>query len=147
MNIHVRPLGVIPKKGHSNCWCLIMNLSTPLGHSVNNGIAKELCSLHYASLDDAATEVSELGQGALLAKMDICQTYCNVPVAPEDKHLLGLQWEGQTYINQVLPFGLRSAPMIFSAIADRLLWIMKKKGASWAIHYIDDFLIMGPPQQ
>ena len=145
VNIHVSPLGVIPKKGRPNCWRLIMDLSAPLGHSVNDGIAKELCSLHYASLDDAAAKVSELGQGALLAKMDIRQAYRNIPVAPEDKHLLGLRWEGQTYIDQVLPFGLRSAPMIFSAIADGLLWIMKKKGTSWAIHYIDDFLIVGAP--
>ena len=35
--------------------------------------------------------------------------------------------------------------MIFSAIADGLLWIIKKKGTSWAIHYIDDFLNVGAP--
>lgn len=34
--------------------------------------------------------------------------------------------------------------MIFPAIADRLLWIMKKKGVSRAIHYIDDFLMVDP---
>ena len=49
------------------------------------------------------------------------------------------------YIGQVLPFGLWSAPQIFSAIADALLWIMQQKGVSWAIHYIDDFLTIGPP--
>ena len=122
-----------------------MDLSAPQGHSVNDGISKELCSLHYSSLDDAAAKVAELGQGALLAKMDIRQAYRNIPVAPEDKPLLGLRWNGHTYIDQVLPFGLRSTPMIFSAIADGLLWIMQKKGVSWAIHYIDDFLTMGAP--
>ena len=142
---HISPLGVIPKKGRPNCWRMIMDLSSPSGHSVNDGIAKELCSLRYASLDLAAAKVAELGSGALLAKMDICQAYRNIPVAPEDKPLLGLKWNGRTYVDQVLPFGLRSAPMIFSAIADGLLWIMKKKGASWAIHYIDDFLTIGAP--
>ena len=43
------------------------------------------------------------------------------------------------------PFGLRSAPMIFSAIADILLWIMQNKGATWGIHYIDDFLTAEAP--
>ena len=142
---HISPLGVIPKKGHPNCWRMIMDLSSPSGHSVNDGIAKELCSLRYASLDLAAAKVAELGSGALLSKMDICQAYRNIPVAPEDKPLLGLKWNGRTYVDQVLPFGLRSAPMIFSAIVDGLLWIMKKKGASWAIHYIDDFLTIGAP--
>lgn len=144
-DIHVSPLGVIPKKGRVNSWRMIMDLSAPPGHSVNDGIAKELCSLHYSSVDEAAAKLMELGSGALLAKMDIRQAYRNVPVAPDDKALLGIQWDGHTYIDQVLPFGLRSAPMIFSALADALLWIMKKKGVSWAIHYIDDFLTIGAP--
>ena len=122
-----------------------MDLSAPHGHSVNDGIAKELCSLHYSSVDEAAAKVAELGTGTLLAKMDIRHAYRNIPVAPEDKPLLGLQWENQFYVDQVLPFGLRSAPMIFSAIADALLWIMQRKGVSWAIHYIDDFLTIGAP--
>ena len=97
-----------------------MDLSSPHGHSVNDGIAKDMCSLHYTSIDDAASKILTLGKGAMLAKMDIRQAYRNIPVAPEDKHLLGLQWNDQIYIDQVLPFGLRSAPMIFSAIADAL---------------------------
>ena len=98
-----------------------MDLSAPQGHSVNNGIDKELCSMHYTSLDEAAIKVCQLGKGTLLAKMDTRQAYRNIPVAPEDKALLGMKWEGHTYIDQVLPFGLRSIPMIFSTIADALL--------------------------
>ena len=98
--VHLSPLGVIPKKGRPNCWRLIMDLSLPHGHSVNDGIAKELCSLHYSSIDDAATRVTALGPGCMLAKMDIRQAYCNIPVALEDKHLLGLQWNNHTYIHR-----------------------------------------------
>ena len=83
-----------------------MDLSSPHGHSINDGIAKELCSIHYASVDDAASQVVEVGQGAFLAKMDIRQAYRNIPVASQDRHLLGLQWNGKVYIDQVLPFGL-----------------------------------------
>ena len=81
----------------------------------------------------------------MLAKMDVLQAHRNIPVAPEDKHLLGLQWNGQIYVDQVLPFGLCSALIIFSAIADALLWIMQNKGVSWGIHYIDNFLTAGAP--
>ena len=122
-----------------------MDLSSMHGHSVNDGIVKEMCSLHYPSIDDATTKITTLGKGAMLAKMDIRQAYRNIPVAPDDKHLLGLQWNDQIYIDQVLPFGNSSASIIFSAIADALLWIMLKEGVSWGIHYIDDFLTMGVP--
>ena len=122
-----------------------MDLSSPQGHSINDGIAKELCSLQYTSVDEAASRMVHLGKGTLLAKMDIKQAYRNIPVAPEDRHLLGLRWEDKIYIDHVLPFGLRSAPIIFSVVADALLWIMTRRGTSWAIHYIDDFLTMGRP--
>ena len=77
--------------------------------------------------------------------MDIHQAYHNIPVSPEDRHLLGLQWDGKIYVDQVFTFGLRSAPLIFSAVADGLTWIMLKQGVSWAIHYIDNFLTVGSP--
>ena len=34
-------------------------------------------------------------------------------------------------------------PLIYLAVADALLWIMLKRGVSWAIHYIDNFLTIG----
>jgi len=144
--VQISPMGVIPKKGKPNKWRLIMDLSSPIGASANDGIVKDLCSFHYASITEAATRIMELGPGALMAKMDIKQAYRNIPVAPEDRHLLGLSWNGKVYIDQVLPFGLRSAPLIFSAIADALLYIMLQDGVTWAIHYIDDFLMIGGPR-
>lgn len=48
-------------------------------------------------------------------------------------------------MDKILPFSLRLAPLIFSAIADALLWIVHRRGVSWAIHYLDDFLTMGSP--
>ena len=86
--------------------------------------------------------IRQLGPGTLMGKMDIEQAYRNIPVAPCDRRLLGLEWQPQ---EKVLPFGLRSAPIIFSAVADTLLWIMTRRGVSWAIHYVDDFLTIGRP--
>jgi len=111
-----------------------MDLSSSAGHSINNGISKELCSFHYTPVSEATAQVCKKGPSALLAKMDIKQVYQNIPIAQEDRHLLGFEWNDIVYIEQVLPFGLRSAPLIFSAVADALLAIMLHKGVSWAIH-------------
>ena len=43
------------------------------------------------------------------------------------------------YVDKALPFGLRSALIIFMAVADALQWIMQKNGVSYVDHYIDDF--------
>ena len=38
-----------------------------------------------------------------------------------------------------LPFGLKSAPKIFSAVADALQWSFLRRGVSWVAYYFDDF--------
>ena len=45
----------------------------------------------------------------------------------------------------MLPFGLRLAPKIFTAIADALEWVTCHRGARFVWHYIDDFVFCGPP--
>ena len=107
-----------------------MNLPLPHGYSVNDGIQKEHCSFHYYSVDKVAQKMSLLGKCMLLAKMDIKQAYRNIAIALGDIHLLGLRWDNELYVDQVLPFGLFSASLIFSAVADALPWIMKQRGTS-----------------
>ena len=39
----------------------------------------------------------------------------------------------------MLPFGLRSAPKILSAVADTVQWILSNNGIRKRLHYLDDF--------
>ena len=84
------PFGVIPKKNRPGKWRLIIDLSSPNGHSVNDGISKELASLTYMSVDDVVRGLLQRGRGALLEKMDIKQAYRNIPVDSQDRLLLGM---------------------------------------------------------
>ncbi len=43
----------------------------------------------------------------------------------------------------MLPFGLRSAPKIFNALADGLEWCVKEEGVQHVLHYLDDFIVIG----
>jgi len=52
---------------------------------------------------------------------------------------------GAVYVDTALPFGLRSAPKIFTAVADAVEWILRSEGVNFVIHYLDDFLLVGPP--
>lgn len=36
--------------------------------------------------------------------------------------------------------------MIFNAVADALAFIIKQKGVEWLDHYLDDFVVLGPPK-
>ena len=57
---------------------------------MNDGIAKESAGLSYVTVDDVVACILQVGKGAKLAKIDIKQAYRNVPVHPQDRHLLGM---------------------------------------------------------
>ena len=143
--VQVSPFGVIPKSHQPNKWRLIVDLSSPEGKSVNDCIDKSLCSLSYVSVDDLAEIIRRVGHKALLAKLDIRSAYRIVPVHPEDRQFLGMQWKGKLFIDTALPFGLRSAPKLFNALADALEWIMRSRGLRHVAHYLDDFITVGSP--
>ena len=141
--VQISRFGVIPKANQPGKWRLILDLSSPRFRSVNDGISSEWCSMHYTTVDNAVEKIVQLGPGTLLAKVDIEHAYRNIPVHPADRPLLGMMWKGGVYIDTVLPFGLRSAPKLFSAVADAVEWIACHQGVSFLLHYLDDYLTMG----
>ena len=126
--LHINRFGVIPKRHQPGKWRLIIDLSYPKGRSVNDAIDKSIYSLSYISVRDVANTAVALGRGALIVKTDIKAAYRLVPVQPQDRIWLGMRWKDQIYIDCMLPFGLRSAPKIFNAIADALEWIVAREG-------------------
>ena len=142
---HISPIGLIPKPHQPGKWRLIVDLSSPAGASVNDAIAVDHCHMQYASVLEAAALVRQLGRGAILAKTDLLNAYRVIPVHPDDHPLLGIHWDRCTLVDTALPFGLRSAPKIFSAFADALAWVLGARGVKWQLHYLDDFLFLGPP--
>ena len=95
-------------------------------------------------MDTAIDHITKLGSGALLAKMDIKSTFHLLPVHSADHHLLAMEWNWGIYIDTCLPFGLRSAPKLFNILTNLFSWLLDQQGASPTIHYLDDFLMMGP---
>ena len=62
---------------------------------MNDGIEPELCSLTYTSVDRAVQVLLELGQGCVMAKLDIKSAYRIVPVHPEGQAAAGYVMEGE----------------------------------------------------
>ena len=47
---------------------------------------------------------------------------------PKTRLLLEMFWNETIYVDATLPFALRSAPLIFSALADAVLWGVQQRG-------------------
>ncbi|XP_077790847.1 uncharacterized protein LOC144328967 [Podarcis muralis] len=140
-NLHVSPLGIVPKKAPGE-FRLIHNLSHPMGTSVNDVIPPELCSVKYASLDQAIKLIRSFGHSALLAKCDIESAFRLLPIHPEDFWLLGFQFEGNYYFDKAMPMGCSIACAAFESFSTFLEWALKSKtGLSGVTHYLDDFLV------
>uniref|UniRef100_A0A1X7U2N6 Reverse transcriptase domain-containing protein n=1 Tax=Amphimedon queenslandica TaxID=400682 RepID=A0A1X7U2N6_AMPQE len=143
-SVQVNPIGLIPKSGQPGKFRLIDDLSSPEGRSVNEGIDPVLSSLSYASVDQAVASVCLAGRGAWMAKLDLRSAYRRVPVHPDDQPLLGMAWDDRIFCDRALPFGLRSAPKVFTAVANALAWAMQCEGIGDLIHYLDDFFFWSP---
>lgn len=70
---------------------------------MNDGVNRKWCSLTYMMTDDVAAKVIHLGRGALMAKFDLKSAYRQVPVHPDDRWLLRMEWKGQLFVDTARP--------------------------------------------
>lgn len=141
-HFNVSPLSTVPKGEGIR---LIHNLSHPFhGDSINSNIAREVYVMQC--FRDACEAIRALGPGCLLTKLDVKAAFKRVPVRPEDRALLGLQWRDKYYYERVLPFGLRTSGYRWEMYAAALHFFFEKHvGVRICIHYVDDFLLVAPP--
>ncbi|MBF2755157.1 MAG: hypothetical protein ISN29_07865 [Gammaproteobacteria bacterium AqS3] len=143
-NVQLSSIGFIPKRNRPGKFRMIVDLSSPSGRSVNDAINPAFSSFKYVTVRQVA---ELLPQGSFLAKLDLKAAYRKVPVHVADQKFLGVSWRGKTYCDKALPFGLRSAPIIFNAVADGLAWAMICTGIMDLAHYLDDFIFWASDQQ
>ena len=140
----VSPLGLVPKKTPGE-FRLIHHLSFPRGASVNDGIAPEDTSVHYATVADAIRMIKRAGKGCFLAKTDIKNAFRVIPIRQQDHYLLGMKWRGQYYYDRCLPMGAASSCKTFETFSTAIEWIAQQKlNIDYIIHLLDDFLLVAP---
>lgn len=82
-----------------------MNLSSPVGRSVNDFIDPRECTVKYSSFDEAVLMIQNLGLTAMIGKMDVSNAFRLLPARPQDFSLLGFKFMGDYYIDKCLPMG------------------------------------------
>ena len=112
-HLHISRFGVTPKKHQPGKWRLILDLSSPDGHIVNDGIKKDPFTVQYMKVDDIIDRIMSLGRGTLLAKFYVESAYRIIPIHPNDRYLFGMLWQGYHFVD------------IFSSVADLVEWVLK----------------------
>ena len=138
----VSPLGLVPKKSPGE-FRLIHHLSFPRRSSVNDGMALENTSVHYATVADAIRLIKAAGKGCFLAKTDIKNAFCIIPIRPQDHYLLGMKWPSKYSYDRCLAMGAARSCKTFETFSTPIQWIAQQKLHIEAIiHLLDDFLLI-----
>ena len=108
---------------------------------MNNGISSVASSLSLRHCKGGCLHDPSRGLPSQDRPKGCLQEGPSPPQGPiPTRHIL----EGPDILRKVLLFGLRSAPIIFNAVADALAWAMLCVGIPDLVHYLDDFLFWAP---
>ena len=85
--------------------------------------------------------LSSVEKGDYAFKIDLQDGYFHVPIHPSSRKYLRFAFE-----NRVLPFGLNTAPQIFTRLGHTVTAYLHRRGIS-VIPYLDDWLVHHPDRQ
>lgn len=99
-------------------------------------------SCHHFKLEDSRTVCRILGKNYFMATLDIQDAYTHLPIAKKHRKYLRFQFQQKLYEFQCLPFGLNTAPYVFTKIMKPVIQTLRSSGFLSVI-YLDDFLLIG----
>ena len=96
----------------------------------------------HFKLEDWRTVIRLMLPGMQMATLDLEDAYLLVPIFEDHRKFLRFQWRNKTYEFAALPFGLSTAPYIFTKILRPVVTALRSKGHH-SVVYLDDFLLLG----
>ena len=99
------PLGVVPKK----------NGKLRLIHDLRRSTAQLHEPAHF-KMEDLSVVAPQLESGDEMMTLDLDQATTTWRSTRPTASTLGFEWEGKYYVWNVLPFGLSSAPLVFTKV-------------------------------
>ena len=76
-----------------------------------------------------------------MGRLDLKDAYLSVPIARSCWRYLRFHWRGQNYEFRTLPFGLASAPWVFTKLLRPVAGMMRRREIRMII-YLDDILVL-----
>ena len=146
-HFHCSPLLSRPKDGSDRR--IILNLSYPQGRSVNGQVDRDLFdgskfALKLPTIDNIVSAIKEVGQEAVIAKIDVARAFRNLRVDPADALKFGIKWDNKYFLDRGIAFGWVHGTSAFQMVSDAVTYIMAKRQHR-VLAYIDDYIIISSP--
>lgn len=127
---YISNIFLVPKPDGSNR--LILNLK-----KLNTFVKKE----HF-KMEDTRTVKKLISRNCFMCTIDLRDAYFLVPIHKSHRKYLRFCFKNTYYEFSCLPFGLCTAPFVFTKLLKPVLSTLRKKGIL-SVVYLDDFLILG----
>ena len=126
---------------------IILNLSSPAGRCVNEGINPEDFPASMSSTNKWLTALNRAGRNCLICKCDWSDAYKHLSVHPEDLPLQWFAWLGRAFCELCLVFGGVSSAGLYDRLAKVVLAIVIDRSGfdpSMVIQHLDDVCAAAP---
>lgn len=126
----ISPIFLIPKPDGS--FRFILNLKS---------LNKSIVTNHF-KMEDIRTACKLLSKDGFMANIDLKEAYFLCPIHKDFRKYLRFKFLDQIYEFQCLPFGLSSAPYVFTKLMKPIGTYLRNKGYL-VVLYLDDLLLIG----
>lgn len=101
--------------------------------------------VQHFRMESLRSVVASLEQGEFLVSIDIKDAYLHIPIAESHQRFLRFAVGSAHFQFIALPFGLATAPRVFTKVLAPLMALLRARGIA-VIPYLDDLLIKAPSQ-
>ena len=134
-NLYRSSFFLTPKK--PDAWRPIINLK-PLN--------KAFIRPRRFRMETLATVLLSLDRGLWATSIDLKDAYLHIPIHRAYHRFLAFRYKGIDYAFRALPFGLSTAPRVFTRVTKVVLAFLRRKGIL-VFAYLDDWLLVGRSAQ
>lgn len=103
---------------------------------------KRLNKTSHFKMEDIRTAIKLITRNSFMCTIDLQDAYFLVPVAKESRKYLRFSFNNCLYEFTCLPFGLCSAPYVFTKLLKPVAFLLRKINIL-SVFYLDDILILG----
>ncbi|XP_073436841.1 uncharacterized protein [Dendrobates tinctorius] len=99
--------------------------------------------VRHFRMESLRSVISAMEQGEYLASIDVQDAYLHISIFPPHQRFLRFAIDGRHFQFVALPFGLATAPRIFTKVMAVVMAILHSRGIV-VLPYLDDLLVKGP---
>ena len=121
---------------------LVPNKGGDLRPVIDLSALNQFVTNEHFQMENISSLKQMLNQNDFMVKLDLKDAYLTVGVHEQSQPYLRFVWQGQSYQFQALPFGLCTAPRVFTKLLKPVITFLRTHNIHLLI-YLDDILIVG----